>query len=255
VRLRYLLGAAAAAAGAVAATAQLSTMRGWLDDQFPVRSVAVAGELRHEDPRALGRWLAGRIEGGFFTADLEALRQAVADRPWVREASIRRSWPGTLRVTLAEHRASARWRPAPEGAWRLVSREGAVFRPARAAAAGEGLPALMGPRGRLDDLRRRRAALAARLGDDHRAGLLAVDARGDWRARVDDRVTVRFGRDHWQRRLDRLMRVARGWRLLDRRVARIDLRYPDGLAVALAEGQGNGDDEPNTGGAPARRPG
>jgi len=253
VRLRYLIAAGLTVAAVSALVGQRQAMAAWLDRQFPVRTVAVAGDLRHERPQALGRWLGRQVEGGFFTADLQRLRQAVVARPWVRDARLRRRWPGTLVVSVREHRAAARWRPGPDAGWRLVSRQGAVFRPRTAPAAG-GLPELQGPRARLADLRARRALLAERLGSGHSVTRVAVDARGDWVAAVDGRVRVHFGRDHWDRRLDRLMRVERGWRLLERQVARVDLRYPDGLAVSLPEG-GGGEDGANTSGASARRPG
>jgi cell division protein FtsQ len=264
VRLRYLLAGAAVAAGGVALAGQLDSARAWLDRQFPVTGVAVTGELAREAPEPMARWLAGQLDGGFFTADLNRLRRLVEARPWVREARLRRRWPGTLVVALREHRASARWRAGPAADWALVSRAGAVFRPRTLPAEGA-LPRLQGPRARLEELRARRAELAGRLGDGHRVSRVTVDARGDWTALVDGRVRVHFGRDHWRRRLARLKAVADGWRLLERRVARIDLRYPDGLAVALPKGadgpegggsQGSGGQAgPNTGGSPAGRPG
>lgn len=259
VRLRYLLAGGALAAGGVALAGQLDTARAWLDRQFPVTGVAVTGDLAREAPEPLARWLAERLDGGFFTADLDRLRRAVAARPWVREARLRRRWPGTVVVAVREHRASARWRDGPGADWALVSDAGAVFRP-EALPAGMALPRLQGPRARLAELRARLDELAGRLDGGHRVSRVAVDARGDWTALVDDRVRVHFGRDHWQRRLDRLMAVARGWRLLDRRVARIDLRYPDGLAVALPDGidgpaEGGSQDGPNTGGPSPGRPG
>jgi len=253
VRLRYLALAGLVAVGGGALAAHWATAVAWLDRRFPVERVAVAGELRREDPEALAAWLAGRIEGGFFTADLEGLRRAVAARPWVREARLRRRWPGTLALAVSEHRAAARWRPEQGAAWRLVSRQGAVFQPRRLPDGGA-LPRLEGPRPRLGELRRRLADLDGRLGADHAVTALAVDSRGDWTARVDGRLALHFGRDHWDRRLARLMRVARGWRLLERRVARVDLRYPDGLAVAVARDEAPGGDgraQPETGGSPA----
>lgn len=235
VRLRYLLAAGAVLAIGGILVGRLEATGAWLDRQFPVTGVAVAGELRHQDREELARWLGRRIEGGFFSADLGRLRQALEDRPWVRRARLRRRWPGTLVVTVAEHRPAARWRAGPAQPWHLISRRGTVFRP-EPAQAGGGLPALEGPRGRIGELRKRRVRLGERLAGDHAVTRMAVDARGDWSARLDGRVTVRFGRDHWRRRAARLARVDREWRLLEREVARIDLRYPDGLAVAVAEG-------------------
>lgn len=233
VRLRYLAAAGLLAAVAVVAASQLGSLRAWFDRQFPVTGMAVATDLRHEDPEALAHWLAGRLQGGFFTADLRRLQRALGERPWVREAQLRRRWPGTLVVAVTEHRPVARWRPGASGDWRMVSERGAIFRPGEANT--QGLPRLEGPRARLGDLRERLTALGRRLDEGPPVSELAVDARGDWTARLAERVTVRFGRDNWSRRLDRLARVDRGWGLLERAVTGVDLRYPDGMAVAVAE--------------------
>jgi len=253
VRLRYPLLVGAVVAVGMAAGSQLGSLVARLDRQFPVTGVAVAGEPRREDPQVLARWLGREVEGGFFTADLERLQRAVSKRPWVRTARLRRHWPGTLVVAIDEHRAMARWRPAAGEDWRLVSRRGKVFRPKRPPQ-GRQLPRLQGPRPRLADLRQRMEVLKGRLDGRHSVSALSVDRRGDWTARLDGRVTVHFGRDHWERRLDRLVRVDRDWRLLERKVARVDLRYPDGLAVAVADDEGSGDADRaglETGGRPS----
>ncbi|MEF8793415.1 cell division protein FtsQ/DivIB [Thiohalorhabdus sp.] len=251
VRLRYLVVAGLVVAAGVAVAGQMDALRTWLDRQFPVTGMAVAMELRHEDPDALAHWLAERLRGGFFTADLGRLQGALEERPWVREARLRRRWPGKLVVAITEHRPVARWRPGPRAGWRLVNAQGAVFRPEDPAVGG--LPRLEGPRARLEELRSRLAVLKGRLGQGPRVSGLRVDARGDWTAHLGEGITVRFGRDSWSRRLERLMRVSRGWGLLERTVTRIDLRYPDGIAVAVAEGARSGlqkGEQASTGGLP-----
>ncbi|KPV39754.1 hypothetical protein AN478_10060 [Thiohalorhabdus denitrificans] len=215
----------------------LDDARAWLDRQSPVRKVAIGGDLRHTDPEALARWLGDRLQGGFFTVDLRRLKRQLEARPWVRSARIGRQWPDTLRVRVAEHSPRALW--SDGGPWFLVSREGTVFKP-RDLDDEAGLPRLAGPRDRLGALLERLATLRARL-EDHRVSRLRVDARGAWSAEVDGRVLLRFGRRNWERRLNRFLRVEREWELLERTVSRIDLRYPDGLAVAPEAEAGQGD--------------
>jgi cell division protein FtsQ len=248
LRLRGVLAAGVLMGAGLWLAGQQAAVQQWLDRQFPITRVAVGGELRHLAPEALADWLEPRVAGGFFTADLEALRRAVEARPWVREARLRRRWPGTLAVRVAEHRPRARWVTAEDE--RLVSRRGAVFAAAPRGAL-EALPRLVGPRSRIPALLERLGRLEERLGTRYRVSRLGVDARGAWSAEVDGRVTIRFGRKHWKGRLTRLLRVHRGWKLLDRAVTRVDLRYPDGLAVAVAEADG----EPNQTAPDRARPG
>jgi len=159
----------------------------------------------------------------------------VEGHPWVRRARLARHWPDRLEVRLTEHRPQARWRG--QDGEHLVSRGGAVFKRWTPQDPGD-LPRLVGPRARVPDLLDRLDRLKTRLGPAHPVTRLAVDARGAWSAEVDGRVTIRFGRHHWQGRLARLLRVDRDWGLLDRTVSRVDLRYPDGLAVAVADANG-----------------
>lgn len=250
-------GGLAAAAGAGWLFVQWGQVWAWLDHQFPVRRIEVAGEPGPVGARELGRWVARRVDGGLLTVDLESLRRQAERRPWIREARLRRRWPDSLRIGVRAHRAEARWRPEPGSDWRLLSERGAVFRPGDTEDYRH-LPALVGPERRIEGLLGRWRTLRQRLGPDPAPTRLAVDARGGWTAELDGGIRVRFGRDRWQRRLERLVRVQEGWRLLDRRVERIDLRHPDGLAVAVREDpeQGaDGSERAETGGAPrtARR--
>ena len=256
VRLRYLLlggGLAAVLAGlGLVATAAGA----WLDRQLPVRRVLVDGDLTHQDPQALGRWLGRRIRGGILTIDLGGLRRAVRKRPWIRDARLRRQWPDAVALRVTEHVPAALWRPGEEADWRMVSREGVVFRP-RKIGDRPGLPRLEGPASRLGRLRARRADLEDRLAGKHAITRLTVDARGAWSARVDQRIILRFGRRHWPERVKRLLRVQSQWSLLGERVERVDLRYPDGLAVAIAgqgkEGPGGGEPDADAARTAARR--
>ncbi len=235
LRLRYVLAGAGLLALGVWGAARVDALGTWLDRQLPVRRILVEDALEREEPRTLARWIGQRLRGGILAADLEALRQGLTDRPWVRTARLRRRWPDALEVRVAEHAPAAMWRPATGAQWHLVSRRGVVFKRHRSGDPVD-LPRLQGPRSRLGELRRRRAALDQRLGPGHGVTRMAVSSRGAWSGQVDGRVTLRFGRVHWRERIGRLVQVQRKWRLLGPRVKRVDLRYPDGLAVAVSGG-------------------
>jgi len=113
-----------------------------------------------------------------------------------------------------------------------VGRDGSVFK-TRASGDPGGLPRLTGPRDQLGTMVKRLGILQEQLGK-HRVSRVRVNPRGAWSVRVDDRVELRFGRRHWKERLARFLQVERKWSLLERAVSRIDLRYPDGMAVATA---------------------
>jgi cell division protein FtsQ len=202
----------------------------------PVRTVVVDGEFRYLSRARLEREVLEALDGGFFRADLGAIRRAVAALPWVERVAVRRVWPGRLEVTVKERRPAARW-----GRGGFVDGNGEHFVPPLGSAPGD-LPLLGGPEGtqaRVLELYRR---LLAELAP---AGLTPVEVRHDARRAltVDTAQGVRlvFGRVPVEAGLARLLRslpvVRRDGAAAGRRPERIDLRYPNGLAVAWSAPQ------------------
>jgi hypothetical protein len=82
--------------------------RAALEAWFPFREITVVG-AQHPETREAVRALAPRLSGGFFSMDLNGVHAAFEQLPWVRNADVRRLWPGRLVVRLEEHRAAAAW--------------------------------------------------------------------------------------------------------------------------------------------------
>jgi len=203
----------------------LKTIRVEQSEHVPMRYVSTS-TIRHT--------ALPRIEGNFFTTDLEEVKSAFEAVPWVRRASVRREWPATLVVTLEEHVPFATW--GDDG--RLVSVHGEVFTANLAEAEEDGeLPALSGPGGserevvaRFRDLGQWLAAvqLAPRI--------LRLSERYAWTARLDNGMTVELGREQhgktMQERVERLVSVYPQLRArLQERMESVDMRYPNGLAL------------------------
>jgi len=231
---------------ALLGVAGLGTVR-YLQDprHLPLRQVQILGEFTHLRRRALEERVAGVIDGGFFTVDMQAVRDAVRALPWVDSVSVRRVWPDTLALEVHEQRPLARW-----GAKALVNARGEVFRPAPEALP-EGLVQLFGPPGsaaRVVSLYRRSHRRLERVGLRLRS--LGQGRRHDWQLRFRDGLGLSLGREGVSERLERFLHV---WPLLreerGRRPAQVDLRYEHGLAVrwraadgepAAADGATNG---------------
>mgnify|MGYP001463169364 CR=1 FL=1 len=63
-----------------------------------------------------------KIEGTFFSANLQKVREQVEAQPWVRKAVVQRTWPSGLRIQIQGHTPLALW-----GETRLVNTYGEVF--------------------------------------------------------------------------------------------------------------------------------
>lgn len=202
---------------------------------LPIGEIDIIGDPHHADVAAV-RERALEYVPGFVGADLERLRDELETMPWVDAAQLRRRWPDTLEIRITEPVPVAQW-----GEDRLVDRHGRLFGPV-ALEEWTFLPALAGEDGRQVVLMQRYLEVSARLAD---AGLevagLEEGRRHEWTIHLADGTRVLMGRDDDLARLGLLVRAVPAIRVhRDAPVARIDLRYPHGLAVAWA-GESTGD--------------
>ncbi|MDZ7786853.1 MAG: cell division protein FtsQ/DivIB [Halofilum sp. (in: g-proteobacteria)] len=199
---------------------------------WPIEVVRIDGPVRHTDRERMKSIMARHAEAGFAAMDLTALRRELVDLPWVREASLRRVWPDTLRVEVREHEPVAVWNDDA-----LVSDEGVVFRPAEFSA--DDLARLEGPKGQGGEMLERLRAFEQRLAP---LGLkiagLEQDARRAWRLTLGNGIVLRLGRDRVAERLARFRAVWSGvLKPRAERIAAVDLRYTNGFAVAWRDGE------------------
>ena len=91
-----LLNIIANALYALCVLALLAAGMWWLAQRpmFALKAITVRGvgntELRHANAVTIRNVVLPRMEGNFFTVDLEAVRTAFEDVPWVRRAAVRR---------------------------------------------------------------------------------------------------------------------------------------------------------------------
>lgn len=194
---------------------------------FPIRSVRIAGTLKHVDQAALEQVISTHLDGGgLFGIDVDAVRSAVQRLPWVREASVRRIWPDSLHIAVVERRATARW-----GRHQLMEADGTLFRAAGDAASE--LAELEGPPGSaLQVLARYRVLQRLLTPLEGRIEHLALNARGTWRGRLDTGMVMVFEDSLKEARLRQFVEVAAKVirpRLND--IKQVDLRYVNGFAV------------------------
>lgn len=196
------------------------------------------GELRHVSRAAVRSAVAGQLAGNFFTMRLDDARRVFETVPWVAGASVRRVWPDRLVVTLTEHRALGLW---DDG--RVLSDAGELFVANAAEAEVYGpLAEFQGPPQHAAEAARRYYELAAALAPlGLEVDAVSVSERASWSLRTAQAQTIELGRDEPPGRLsERVALVAASYPLMLARFgaapARIDARYPNGLAAALPAG-------------------
>ncbi len=205
------------------------SVRWLLDPQtLPIRHVQISGQFRHLTSAQLQEAVAGTVVGGFFTVNVAAVMRAARTLPWVDTASVRRVWPDTLQLEVAEQVPVARW-----GEHDLLNRRGERFSPP-VDTLPSGLPELRGPDGMEATLTASYYEMSKALAADGlKIKSLVQDPRRSWHVGLENGIELRLGHDNAYAHLLRFVRFYP--QVLASRaneIATVDLRYTNGFAVA-----------------------
>jgi cell division protein FtsQ len=201
----------------------------WLSDpfRFPLSVVKVTGDFRYLQKQQLQAAVAPHAQGGFFTVDVVAVRNAAEALPWVYKASVQRIWPATLHLRVEEQQPIAHWNERG-----FLNRYGEPFFPEQAGVAGD-MPWLAGPEDqelRVLENYQRITRMLASIGV--RAARLELDNRRAWHLQLASGVQLELGRADAWKRLQRFVvaypSVFAG-RLAE--LQHVDLRYSNGFSV------------------------
>jgi cell division protein FtsQ len=213
-------------AGALAALVALAALLALGLDQ-PVRAIVIDGTFQRVAAVEVEQAARGALKGGFVSADLDRLREAIEALAWVDRARVQRLWPDRIRVEIVEQQAAARW-----GEDGLLNTRGELFASGVRHVPPE-LPRLDGPPGTEWQVAQRYLAIQGRLVEQGlRLAALSVDARGAWQMTLVNGVTVRLGRRQVDERMERFMQV--GAQVIAGRAAEIDyidMRYSNGFSI------------------------
>lgn len=206
----------------------IGVLNGWFAaDRWPVRYLRVDAEFNHVSAEQIRAAAATHLGTGFFALDIDRVRASVAKLPWVERVEVRKRWPDTLELRVAEREPFARW-----GEHQLIGRDGTLFS-APGAESIQGLPRLAGPDGALDDViafynHSSRLFAGTGLG----VSGVTLSERGGWTLAMAGGAEVEIGRERSEERMQRFVDV------LPRLMAghnggfdRADLRYANGFAL------------------------
>lgn len=211
---------------------------------FALKTISVSGQVVHNNAVTLRAHVLPRMEGNFFTVNLDAARAAFESAPWVRRAQVRREFPNRLQVQLQEHKAVAYWLTAgkPDAQERLMNDLGEVFEANLGDIEDQGLPQLGGPDTQSAEVLAMYRALAPLFMPlDLALTQLVLSARGSWQAELDNNAVLELGRGPTSELTPRVQRFVQTAAQIssryDRSVAALqsaDLRHTDGYAIRIS---------------------
>ncbi len=197
----------------------------------PISQVSVEGHLRYVSQQGVQERIAPFIKSRFFNLDLAGMRSELEKMPWIAHAEVRRVWPDQIMIRLEEQLPVARW-----GDEALLNNAGHAFAP-RESANYQHLPRLAGPQRAQRQVMQQYQVLSQMLRPlGFSIIALEMRERGSWYLRTAQGIDLLLGRDHI---VDKMRRFAaiyeKALKAQQPNIARIDLRYPNGLAVAWRE--------------------
>ncbi len=200
----------------------------------PIQKVNVSGELHYIDAASIERLAAGHIADGVLTTDLPGVQRLLMQSPWIERAAVRRQWPGVLHIWLEERVPVARW-----GKQSLLTAAGSIFTPQQNID-WIGLPRLDGPEGHQAAVLEQYRWLSSNLQE---IGLEVVavnlEPRGVWRLELHEGqgVQLYLGQRDLAQKLARFKAIYQlTLQPQMEQIARIDLRYSNGIAVLWKTG-------------------
>lgn len=197
----------------------------------PIARVSVQGDLQYVSRQAVSERVAPFVDASFFSVDLATMRRELEQMPWVAEAEVRRVWPDQVLIRLEEQLPVARW-----GDEALLNNQGVAFAPGELGGY-EQLPTLWGPQRAQQQIMQQYQMLSQLLRPlDFTVARLELRERGSWFLTTGQGLELLLGRDHVVEKMRRFVSVyEKALKEHNTNIARVDLRYPNGLAVAWRE--------------------
>ncbi|MBC9252098.1 cell division protein FtsQ [Pseudomonas alcaligenes] len=197
----------------------------------PIARVSVQGELSYISQQAVQERIAPFVASSFFTINLAGMRAELESMPWIAQAEVRRVWPDQVVIHLEEQLPVARW-----GDGLLLNNQGQAFAP-RESTHYEHLPLLSGPQRAQQEVMQQYQVLSQMLRPmGFSITRLELREHGSWFLSTGQGVELLLGRDHLVEKMRRLSTIYdKVLKAQIANIARIDLRYANGLAVAWRE--------------------
>ena len=194
----------------------------------PIDRVVVNGDFYHLKEKEVINLIDQNVKDGFLSLNLSGLNKYLESEPWIRNATIRRSWPSTIIVDITEEKPIARW-----GEKQVLNNVGDYLEITDKQSI-KNLPTFTTEFGKSKEMIKSYQLMSEILGP---TGLkvheIQRDVVGSWLITTSSGIQINLGRDQLVQKLRRFQ-VVWSAQLTSQveKIKTIDMRYPNGLSVA-----------------------
>lgn len=217
-------------AGVVVVLGFVLWSKSWLSNpaNLTISNVRIQGDLQYLQKQELQPAIEKYVKTNLSQLDSIGLEEELEANPWVKDASLTKSWPKQLIINLVEHRPIAYW-----GEDQLLSRTGDIFS-GTMQEEREDFPLLYSPANDGFAMGEKYLSILKQLKTiPAKVVALTENERGSWEIRLDNGLIVKIGKNDQEKRLKRfVMAYHKSLKSSMDDIYKVDLRYTNGFAVA-----------------------
>jgi cell division protein FtsQ len=224
---RFSAGALVGGLALTACVFAVNWVSGLKWEPMPLQAYVIAEPLRFQNKLAVENVLQGYLTHSLLFLDLLDVQGDLERLPWVAQAVVIKSWPGTISAVLVEHEPVALW----NGQQVLNSKGVPLEKPL----ANLKLASLRGPDKSATKVMAQYLQFTQIFAElDAQLVQVSMQARGSWYVQLDDGVTIALGERNVLERSRRVVRLLQSKAHAGERIEYIDARYPNGIAIRIA---------------------
>lgn len=173
--------------------------------------------------------------GTFITQDVNVVQRHIAQLPWIKQVSVRKQWPDTLRIHVVEYEPKAYWNNDL-----VISTEGVIFRDSKNQDGdnnrNDNMPILYGSIDKAQDVLYNYLMFKKILKSSiFQIQSVTIDTCASWQLILKNDICLRLGRTNI---VERLLYFIKIYPVLcpeiyekNKHIDYIDLRYRSGVAI------------------------
>jgi cell division protein FtsQ len=193
---------------------------------LPIKTIQLSGTFQHIDQQEIETALRPFVGKGFFSLNIQKVRNSLSDKSWAESVSIRRVWPDRVMIKIVEKKPLARW-----DVDHLLSDKANIFE--ADATAFMHLPQVFGSNVEPKQVLLQYYDFSEQFRSlDEAISQINIDSRGAVDIELVNGFKIKLGRDNVNDKLERLVSIY-AQQIGPRRteIQQLDLRYSNGFAV------------------------